>query len=152
MRSHLPPTHFWFATLASERSLLARAEGNPDTAMQLADTAVKTDEELVKTDDQAAPFLPFFLYRRAALELERGDLEKSDSDAQRSINLLRASLGNDALSLHLGECYLVEAQTLERRQKRDEARAAFRLAATNFEKALGPDHAKTRAARSLAGM
>lgn len=152
MRSHLPPTHFWFATLASERSLLAQAEGNSDLAMQLADKAVGMDEEMTKTDSEGASFLPRFLYRRAALEFERADLEKSELDVQRAINLLQQSLGRDALSFHFGECYITEGRILERQQKTDQARAAFHLAATNFEKALGPDHPQTRTAQYLAGM
>jgi serine/threonine-protein kinase len=151
MRRHLSPNHFWFAMLASERSLLAEAEGKSAVALQLADSAVAIDEETIKTDAEGAGFLPRFLYRRAALEFETGDLGKAQSDLERAIGLLRDSLGKDALSVHFGECYMTEGRILERQQKPDEARAAFRLAVTNFQKALGPDHPETVSARQLAG-
>src|SRR5262249_18512447 len=110
------------------------------------------DQELIKTDLQGAPFLPFFLYRRAALELEADDLEKAQSDVRRAIGLLHDSLGKDALSFHLGECYLTQGRILQEEQKPEAARTAFHLAANNFEKAFGPNHPKTRAAHRLAGL
>jgi hypothetical protein len=55
-------------------------------------------------------------------------------------------------SSNLGYAYLNVGMALQAQGKRDEARAAFRSAATHLENALGPDHPDTRNAIQSAGL
>jgi serine/threonine protein kinase len=148
----LAPGHYGFATLASERSLLARATGDLGNAMKLADQAVAIDEAAIKGGKQGAFSLPLMLDRRAALEAETQQPEKAMADAEQARSLVQASVGTDAFSMEIGRSYLAQGRALQAQGKTDEARTAFRTAALHFEKTLGPDHLDSRTARQLAGL
>lgn len=150
LRQALPPGHFFFASFASERSLLAQAAGDIPTARQLADQAVALDEAAIGAGKEGEALLPVLLYRRAAIEVETVEPDKAKTDAERALSLLQASLGTDAFSRHIGAAQMALGLALHAQGKTDEARAAFRSAAQHFEKTLGPDHPDTRSARQLA--
>jgi eukaryotic-like serine/threonine-protein kinase len=151
MRAFLPPTHHWFAALASERSLLAQAQGNLPMALQFADQAVALVEATTRAGNQGANLLPVLLDRRAEVEVGVGQPDKAITDGQRALILLQSSLGTDAFSKHMGAAQMALGRALQTQGKSDEARAAFRSAAGHFEKTLGPNHPDTRAATKLAG-
>lgn len=151
-RRDLAPGHYGFGTLASERSLLARATGDLSNALKFADQAVAIDEAAFKAGKQGAFPLPLMLDRRAALEAETQQPEKAMADAERARSLVQASVGTDAFSMEIGRSYLAQGRALQAQRKTDEARAAFRTAAQHFEKTLGPDHIDSRTARQLAGL
>jgi tetratricopeptide (TPR) repeat protein len=146
----LAPGHYGFATLASERSLLARATGNLASAMMLADQAVAIDEAAIKAGKQGAFSLPLMLDRRAALEVESQQPDKAIADARRARSLVQTAVGTDAFSMEIGRSYLAQGRALQAQGRSDEARAAFRCAAEHLEKTVGPDHPDARAARQLA--
>lgn len=148
--SILPAGYYYFSILDSDRSLLSQAEGKLSAALASADLAVSSDEACIRSKRGGAPWLPLFLSRRAALEVAVGQPDKAIGDAQRAINLLQTSLGADAPSAHIGRSYFQMGRALEAQGKKVEARAAFRSAADQLEKTLGPDHAETRAARQAA--
>jgi eukaryotic-like serine/threonine-protein kinase len=151
-RGILPAGYYYFSILASERSLLSQAEGKLSAALASADQAVSSDEACIRSKRGGAPWLALFLYRRAAVEVAVGQPDKATDDARRAINLLRTSLGADALSAHIGRSYFQLGRALDAQGKKDEERSAFRTAAEHLEKTLGPDHPETRAARQLAGI
>src|SRR5437868_14391730 len=68
----LPPEHFWFAMVASERSRLAERQKHLTTALQFAHQAVTLDEATIKSGGEGTSFLPAFLYQRATVELQTG--------------------------------------------------------------------------------
>jgi len=152
MRHALPPEHFWFAMVASERSRLAERQKHLTTALQFADQAVTLDEATIKSGGEGTSFLPAFLYQRATVELQTGQPDKAKGDAERALSMLEASLGKDAFSIYIGQCYMALGRALQIRGEADAAQGDFRAAADQFDKALGPDHPQTRAAKQLAGL
>jgi serine/threonine-protein kinase len=149
-RSTLPPGYYFFSTLASDRSRLSEAEGDIPAALAAADQAVALDEASVRSGRGGAPWLPWFLYRRAGIEVESHQPEKAVADAQRALGLLQSSLGSGMFSMHIGLTYFHMGRAFQLQGKREEALAAFRSAAEHLERTLGPDHPQTRAARQLA--
>jgi serine/threonine-protein kinase len=146
----LPPGHYAFAGIASERSLISLARGDVQNAVTLANEAVASDEAAIKSGGQGAGLLPIFLSRRSTIELEARRPEDAIVDADRALSLLKAAAQLGTFSSNLGRAYLALARALDAQSKRDEARAAARSAAEQLQNALGPDHPDTLAARQLA--
>jgi eukaryotic-like serine/threonine-protein kinase len=147
----LPPGHYAFAALASERSLLALDEGDLATASRLADQAVAIVEAAIKAGEEGAFYLPTALVRRAQVRLAAGRPAESATDAVRAVGLLRESAPADAFSSGMGRACLALGRALEAQGRHQEARAAFGSAVKNLDGALGPENPETRAARQLAG-
>ncbi len=147
LRASLPPGHYAFATLVSERSLLALEQGDIPAATRFADQAVEIDEASIKTGGEGAFHLPTALVRRARVRLAAARPAESAADATRAVGLLRESTPPGSQSSHLGGAYLELGRALDAQGRRDEARTAFRSALENLASTLGPDHPETRAAR-----
>ena len=150
MRRTLPPGHYAFASLTSDKALLAQAQGDLPTALQLANQAVAMDESAIKAGGQGAIYLPLLLVRRSALELASGKADLAAADATRALDLLRTNMQAGSLSSNMGRAYLALARAQQAQGKSDEARAAFRSAAENLQASVGPDHQDTRTAVRLA--
>jgi len=150
LRRDLPPGHYAFAGVASERSLIFLARGDVGNAFQLANQAVATDEATIKAGGQGAGLLPLFLLRRSRVDLEARRPDEAAADAARALNLLRAAAQPGTFSSNLGRAYLTLGRALQAQGKRDEAHASFRSAAEHLQHALGPDHPDTRSAQQLA--
>ena len=69
MRKSLPAGHYAFASLVSERSLNAVAEGDIPEGMRLADEAVAIAETSIKNGHAGAILMPTLLVRRSNVEL-----------------------------------------------------------------------------------
>jgi serine/threonine-protein kinase len=152
LRRILPPGHYAFAAIASERSLISLARGDVRNAVTLANEAVAIDEAAIKSGGQGAGQLPIFLFGRSTIELEEKRPEDAMVDADRAVGLLKAGAQPGTFSSNLGRAYLALAHALDAQSKRDEARAAARSAAEQLQNALGPNHSDTLAARQLAGL
>ena len=150
MRHLLPPKHYAFASLASDKALLAQTEGHLETALQLADEAVAIDEASIARGGQCAAYLPTLLMRRSAAELALGKREQAAADAGRALELLQSTTVTGASSSSLGRAYVAQGRALQALSKPEEARDAFRSAAKQLEGTLGIDHAETILARQLA--
>ena len=146
----LPPGYYFRAIIASDRARLSEAEGNFPAALAAAGQAIAIDEAAIHSGRGGAPWLPWFLYRRAGIEVENNQPQKAIGDAQRALGLLQLALGPDAVSMHIGLTYYHMGRALQLDGRQVEAHAAFRSAAEHLEKTLGPDHPQTRAARQLA--
>jgi eukaryotic-like serine/threonine-protein kinase len=146
----LPPGHYAFAALTSEKALLAEAKGDLPTALQLSNEAVAIDEEAIKRGGQGATYLPRLLFRRSAIELKLSQADQAVADASRALTLLQATAQPGTYSCNLGRAYLALAQSLQAEGKTGQARTAFRSALENLQSTLGPDHPDTRSARQLA--
>ena len=151
LRQNLPPGHYAFAALASERSLIFLERGDLENALKLANKAVAIDEAAIKAGGQGAVLLPVFLLHRSAAELEARRLDDAAADGGRALNLLQAAAQPGAFSGNLGRAYLTLGRALQAQGKREEARVDFQSAAEHLQNALGPNHPDTRAARELAG-
>jgi hypothetical protein len=150
LRRLLPAKHYAFASLASDKSLLARAEGDLSRALQLADQAVDIDEASIKRGGQCAAYLPILLVRRSIVELELGERDQAAVDGARALDLLQSSTQTGTSSSNLGRAYMARGRTLQALSRPEEARAAFRSAAEHLQATLGPDHPDTQIARRLA--
>jgi serine/threonine-protein kinase len=147
LRESLPPGHYAFAALVSERSLLALEQGDFPAASRLADLAVEIDEASIKAGGEGAFHLPTALVRRARVQLAAGKPAESAADATRAVDLLRKGAPPDSRSSNLGSACLALGRALDAQGKHEEAQVAFQSALENLESTLGPDHPEARAAR-----
>jgi tetratricopeptide (TPR) repeat protein len=150
MRRFLPPQHYAFASLASDKGLLALAEGNPSRALRFANQAIAIDEASVARGGPCAAYLPILLTRRSAVELALDKRDAAAADAARALELVQSSTSAGTSSSDLGAAYLARGRALQALSKPEEARAAFRSAAEQLETTLGVDHPDTKIARRLA--
>jgi serine/threonine protein kinase/tetratricopeptide (TPR) repeat protein len=150
MRHILPPTNYAFASLASDKSQLARAEGDRAAALQFANQAIAIDEASVRRGGPCAAYLPILLVRRSALQLEDGQPGQAEQEASRALGLLQSSLAAGMFSSDVGYAYLARGRALQALGKPEEARAAFVSAIEHLRATLGPDHPDTQTARQLA--
>jgi serine/threonine-protein kinase len=131
------------AWLASERSLLTNARGDPRSAALLMDEAVGLAEESKNPDA-----LRNFLLLRSELEIELARFFPALDDSEKAIQLDSNSIPG-AHSSNLGRAYVVEARALAALGRRDEAERAFSLALEQLRPTLGPDHPRTKGAERL---
>jgi tetratricopeptide (TPR) repeat protein len=150
MQHLLPPKHYAFASLASDKGLLALAEGDASRALQLQDQAVAIDEASIARGGPCAAYLPMLLTRRSAAALELGKRDQAAADAGRAVELLQPSSAAPTSSSTLGLAYLAQGRALQALNKPEEARASFRSAAEQLDATLGSGHPDTLIARQLA--
>jgi serine/threonine protein kinase len=151
LRRQLPAGHYAFASLASDKAILAEAAGNFTRALQLADQAIAMDETSIKAGGQGAAYLPLLMVRRSAVELDLHRGQQAENDANRALNLLHSTIQPGTLSSHLGRAYLARARALRLQGKLEQSRADCFLAAKNLEATLGANHPETRSATREAG-
>ncbi len=149
MRNSLPPDHYGFASLASEQSLNAQAEGATGRALELADQAVEIVENSMKQGKSGVQLLPIVLARRASIETDAGQLAAAERDAREALRMLRSAVRPGDFSAFIGRASLSLARALNAEGKGPEARAAAREAAEQLGKTVGIDHPETRAALEL---
>ena len=145
-----PPDHYWLGSLASAQALVASGTGDYSTAQALADRAVHIVEAASKAGKAGSDFLPVALLRRATVELASGHPDQASADAQRALTLLQAATPSGQSSYLLATAYSTLGHAMQAQGKHDEARAAFRSAANQFQDTLGPEHAESRIALRLA--
>lgn len=150
LRHGLPTGHIAFATLASDRALIAQARGDLQAALEHSNEAVAISEAAMKAGRLGGDYLPVFLVRRSDIELLLGHSERAEADADRGLRMLQASAQAGMFSSTLGHAYLVLGRALQAQRRSEEAHAAFLAAAEHLQSALGPDHADTRSAVQLA--
>jgi eukaryotic-like serine/threonine-protein kinase len=150
LRKDLPPGHYAFGSLLSERSLLDLERGDLPSALRLANQAVDAVEAANKAGKAGRNFLPTVYQRRAKVELQAGRPDVAATDVALALNLLQKDLPLRTLSSKSGRAHLLLARVLMAQGKTDEARAAARTAVEHLQSAVGPDHPDTRSARQLA--
>ncbi len=152
MRQKLPPTHYAFASLTSERALLAEEQGDLMTGLRLANEAVAIDEAAIKGGGEGSIYLPILLTRRSVVELASGSPDRAAVDALRAVSLLNDSMQAGTQSSHMGRAYLALGRALKAQGRDEEARSAFRSAGEQLKGTVGVDHPDSRAAQHLAGL
>lgn len=140
------PDHIVFVVLASERSQLALARGELESAAALADRAIA----LAEKSPPALNRLPFLFVRRSEINRRTGRIEAARADAAHAVTLEAAQVRDDRRSFRVGLAHLALARALAAAGRPVEARASAGLALAHLDATLGPDHADTRAARALA--
>jgi serine/threonine-protein kinase len=149
LRRVLPAGHYAFASLMSERALLAEARGDLHAAVDLANQAMTLVETTVRAGGEGSFYLPVFLVRRSALELRLGRAGEATVDAARAVAILQAAARPGTFSSSLGLAHLARGRALHAQGKHEEAGAALRLAAEHLDHTVNPDHPDTRTARRL---
>jgi serine/threonine-protein kinase len=150
LRKALPAGHYAFAILTSERSLISQQQGDSRRALELANAAIALNEESSKHGKAVAQYLPNLLWHRAAIETDCGQLVPAEHDARQALALLQAAAQPGDFSTFMGHAYLALARTLSAQGRRTEAHGAALRASDQLERAVGPRHPDTRAAKELA--
>lgn len=89
LRKDLPPGHYAFGSLLSERSLLDLERGDLPSALRLANQAVDAVEAANKAGKAGRNFLPTVYQRRAKVELQAGRPDVAATDVALALNLLQ---------------------------------------------------------------
>ena len=146
LRQALPAGHIAFASLASERGLLAAARGDVRRALAAADEALVVAER----SPQGRAYLPLLLVRRSGAELRADRAEDARADAERALHLEREGAEPGTPSSGVGQACLGLSRALRALGRPDEAKASASSALGELEPTLGTDHPLTREARRLA--
>jgi tetratricopeptide (TPR) repeat protein len=150
LRSALPPGHYAFAALASERSQTLELEGETARALELANLAIQICEDAARQGKVGAQYLPAMLRHRASIETSLRQFATAESDARRSLDLLLQQTRAGEFSQATGQAYLTLARCLTAEGRDAEGRVMAQHAADQLEKSIGADHPDTRSARELA--
>ena len=150
LRRKLPPLHYAFAALTSDKALLAEARRDLPAALRLSNEAIAIDEASIKQGGPCAAYLPVLLVRRSVVELELHQVPQAAADVDRALVLFRKAIDDGALSSHVGRAYLAQGRVLQQEGKLKEAREAFSLAVMHLDGILGPSHPDSRVARESA--
>jgi serine/threonine protein kinase len=150
LKHGLPAGHIAFASLASDRGLVALTRGDLRAALEHANEAIAIAESATKAGRLGGDYLPIFLTRRSEVELQLGHPDLAEEDASQALNLLQVSAQLGAFSSVRGRACLALGRALQTQGRSEEARTAFHAAAENLQDALGPDHPDSQSAVQLA--
>jgi tetratricopeptide (TPR) repeat protein len=151
LRHNLPPGHYAFAAVASERSQIALARGNVVEALRLANQAIAIIETALKAHSGAEAAMPTMFVRRSVVQLAAQHPREAAEDAARGLKLRQAISRPGTFSSDLGRAYLALGHALQAQGNDKEAKNAFRSAADNLSHTLGKDHPETVAVVRIAG-
>jgi tetratricopeptide (TPR) repeat protein len=151
LRQQLPPGHVAFASLTSERALLAQARGELPVALDLANRAMQIVRNSVQAGGQGADVMALLTLRRSGIVLDMHMFGEAASDAQLAVDLLQTDVPPGAWSATLGRAYLALGRALAAQADRDAARAALQSAVEHLEKTTGREHPQVVDARALLG-
>jgi len=150
LRKDLPPGHYAFAAVTTERALIARENHDLPKALSLVNQSIATLEAAVKAGGEGAFLLPGLYTYRSEIELAMSHADQAAADAEHALAALRSNLRPGDVSSKVGRAYLAQARALASEGKPAAARASAAQALTELEASLGPDHPDTSAARRLA--
>lgn len=152
LRKVYPPGNLAFATLDTERALVALARGNGPLALQQTDQATSITEAGVKAGLGGEDYLARVLMPRSDIERQVGRADDAARDASRAVAILQKTTKEPgAFSSYLGHAYYTQGLALQAQGKMQEARAAFHSAAEHLQATLGADHPDVRSALQQTG-
>jgi tetratricopeptide (TPR) repeat protein len=150
MHRILPPGHYAFSVLTTDRAMLALGQGNISRAMDLSNQAVAIGEAAIAKSKAGSFTFSTLLLNDSLITLAAGKPEQALADADRLLSMEQSSNQQGALSAKAGNAYLARARALQALGRHDEARAAAQVAVERLERSVGPDHPETQSARQLA--
>lgn len=145
----LPPSHYAFGALLSQRARITQLRGDPAGALQLADAGLAIIETSVAAGGGGAFALPLVLMQRSELRLALDQPDPAVDDATQALHLMRESSPVDMHTIGLGRAYLTLARALRERGDPEGEQAALVSALAHFQDAAGPDHPETVETRTL---
>ena len=146
----LPPGHYAFAAISSERGEIAMENGDLPSALRLTDEAITTIMAAIKAGREGGSSLPDLYIDRSAIDLASGHAGQAETDAGLAIAALHMDDRSQEVSCTLGRAYLAQARALAVEGKSSQARSIASLALFQLRGSLGPDHPDSRTAQQLA--
>jgi hypothetical protein len=104
---------------------------------------------IVQASNRHRDAVPFFLRRRAELNLAAHHYDAARADAARSIELDRDALGGATPSGRVGLAYQALGRALVGLNQNEEARRALASAVDQMRPTIGADHPQTKLAERL---
>ena len=150
MHRILPPGHYAFSVLTTDRAMLALGQGDISRAADISNQAVAIGQAALAKDKAGLFTFSTLLLNDSLIALTAGKPEQALSDADRLLAIQESSNQEGALSAKAGNAYLARARALEALGRRDEARAAARVAVERLERSVGRDNPETQSAQQLA--
>ena len=150
LRKSLPASHYAFASLAGRRARISLQEDNLQAAIEQSDRALALLEATVKAGNEGAFILPSLYVDRSDIDRAANRPDDSARDADRAIELLRATLEPGSYSRKMGLARLARARALDAGHKKAEARKEAVQAADQLERSSGAEDPEAQAARELA--
>ncbi|HKE09390.1 MAG TPA: protein kinase [Candidatus Acidoferrum sp.] len=151
LRKVYPPGNLAFATLETERGLVALARGDAPSALQHTNQATEITEAGIKAGLGGEDYLARVLMPRSDIERQVGRADDAARDASRAVAILQKTAEPGAFSSYLGHAYYTLGLALQAQGKMEAARAAFRSAAEHLQASLGAEHPDVRSAVQQAG-
>ncbi|UWZ86812.1 serine/threonine-protein kinase [Occallatibacter riparius] len=145
----LPPGHYAFSAVPTERGLIALEKKDSAAALQFMNQAIATLEATVNHGGNGSFALPGVYLNRSMiyLAMQRPDLAEADASHARA--LLESKEHVHGNTSKLGSANLAEARALAAEGRMTEARTAASQALVQFEGSIGADHPDALAARRL---
>jgi tetratricopeptide (TPR) repeat protein len=152
MHRILPPGHYAFSVLTTDRAMLALGQGNITRALDLSNQAVALGEAAIAKSKAGSFTFSTLLLNDSHIALAAGKPEQALSDADRLLAIEQSSDQEGALSAKAGNAYLARARALQAMGRHNEARAAAQVAVERLERSVGPDNPESQSARQLADL
>jgi serine/threonine protein kinase len=152
LKASVPSGNIIFASLLSERALLAQARGNVSAASDLMNQALAIVQASVKDGRGGADLVPALLTYRSELDRQLGRSEDAVADATEALHQAQEAAQPGTHSATAGTAYLALGRAQQAKGNGEKATAAYRSATEHLENALGPDHPDSRASRQLADL
>jgi eukaryotic-like serine/threonine-protein kinase len=149
LRKILPPGHYAFAAITSDRALLAMENHDLPTALRLNEDAIDLIQAAIKARGEGAFNLPGLYIDRSAIDLASGQADQAAADAANALMALQPLNLPGVISSKLGRAYLAQARALSAQGKSAEARQAASHALQQLQGSVGADHPDTHAAQQL---
>ncbi len=150
MRKTLPPGHYAFAVISSQRGLITMEQHDLSAALQLMDESIATIQASLKSGNGGANLLLGLYTDRSAIDLALERAGEAEVDAAEALAALHADANPSDVSSKRGRAYLAQARAMVADGKTEQARIAAAHALADLQGSLGPDHPDTQSARQLA--
>ncbi len=150
LRKTLPPGHYAFAAISSQRGMIALEKHDASAAQQLTDESIATVDAAVKNGGEGGFFLPTLYIQRSAIDLALKQAAQAEADAAKALAELKPAGDPSVVSSKLGAVYLAQARAFAAEGKASQAHMAATQAFEQLQKSVGPDFPDTIAAHQLA--
>ena len=150
LHKQLPPGHYAFAAITTERGMMAVDKHDLPAALRLIDKSLATVQTAVKSGGSGAFTLPGLYIDRSEIDLALGHADQAEADANQALAALQSRGNSSNASCRLGNAYLAQARAFAAENKEVQAHAAATQALAQLEGSLGADHPDTTSARRLA--
>jgi len=147
LHKQLPPGHYAFSVVSTERGMIAFEKRDLNTALRLIDQSIAMVRATVKSGGSGVYTLPGLYIDRSEIDLALGHAGQAEEDAQQALAALELHGPPSGVSSKLGHAFLAQTRALTSEDKKAQAQAIAVKAFDQLQGSLGPDHPDTRAAQ-----